>query len=207
MMPQAQKGKPAPLPLQVLFQRYRVDEDHARAVADHALALFDRLQHLHELPAERRQLLEVAALLHNVGLTTDPDRHHTVGRDILLTHPPAELDADEGKAVALTTFLHRKRITPEKLDRLEAQPLFADLPSSVQEETLVLAALVRIADGLDYSQTGSSEVGLARQDGDTVWIEVAGPYADIDAARAEKKSDLWYLLFEIELRFESNDDW
>lgn len=207
MTPQAQKGSSAPLPIQVLFERYRVDEDHARAVADHALALFDRLHDLHGLPEDRRQLLEIAALLHNVGLTTDPDRHHTVGRDILLTHPPAELGADEQRIVALTTFLHRKRITPEKLDRLEGQSLFTELPPPLQEETLILAALVRIADGLDCSQTGSSEVGPAHQEGDRVWIPVTGPYAGIDAARAEKKSDLWYLLFEIELEFEPASDW
>lgn len=206
-MDQEQKGRSHPLPLQVLFQRYRVDEDHARAVADHALALFDRLRDLHGLPAERRPLLEMAALLHNVGLATDPDRHHTAGRDILLAHPPAELDPDEQRTVALTTFLHRKRITPEKLDRLETQPLFAELAPSIREEALILAALVRIADGLDYSQSGSSSVGQAHQGEDTVWIEVSGPHAGIDSARAEKKSDLWYLLSGIELRFESTSDW
>jgi exopolyphosphatase/pppGpp-phosphohydrolase len=176
-------------------------------VADHALALFDRLHDLHDLPEERRRLLEVAALLHNVGLTTDPDRHHTVGRDILLAHPPAELDTDARRTVALTTFLHRKRITPEKLDRLEDRALYAELPPPLQEEALVLAALVHIADGLDYSQSGSSKLGPAHREGDTVSIEVTGPYADIDANRAEKKSDLWYLLFEIELRFETAVDW
>lgn len=207
MAPQAQKGRSTPLPLQVLLQRYRVDEDHARAVADHALALFERLADLHGLPEARRRLLEVAALLHNVGLTTDPDRHHTAGRDILLAHPPAELDAHERRTVALTTFLHRKRITPEKLARLEDRPLFTELPPPLQEEALILAALVRIADGLDYSQSGSSEVGAAQWEGESIWIEVTGPYADIDAARAEKKSDLWYLLFETELRFETTSDW
>ncbi|MEE8392224.1 MAG: CHAD domain-containing protein, partial [Anaerolineae bacterium] len=193
---------PEPWPLETLFDRYSVDRTHARTVADHALALFDHLLPFHALPPERRSLLETAALLHNVGWQTDPDRHHIVGRDILLAHPPAELDDYERQIVALTTFLHRKRITRKKLDTLARQPLFADLPAPVQTEALALAALVRLADGLDYSQADSS-LGQVQQREGTVEIEVVGPYAGVDAGRAQAKSDLWRRLFEMDLRFES----
>ena len=192
----------APWPLEALFDHYRVDRTHARTVADHALALFDHLLPVHGLPPERRPLLETAALLHNVGLETDPARHHIVGRDILLAHPPTELDDDEQLMVALTTFLHRKRITAEKLDRL-AQGPFANLPAPAQAETLALAALVRIADGLDYSQAGSSQLGQVQQRENVFEIEVTGPYAAVDADRAQAKSDLWRLLFETDLRFKT----
>jgi len=194
---------PQPLALETLFDRYEVDRMHARTVADHALALFDHLLPFHGLSPERRSLLETAALVHNVGLETDPDRHHIVGRDILLVHPPAGLDDHERRIVALTTFLHRKKITPRKLDKLAQQPLFADLPAPVQAETLALAALVRLADGLDYSQTGtgSSQLGQVEQREGTVEFQVLGPYAAADASQAQAKSDLWQLLFETELHF------
>ncbi len=200
--------------LETLFDRYAVDETHARTVADHALALFDHLLPFHSLPPERRSLLETAALLHNVGLETDPDRHHAAGRDILLAHPPVGLDDHERRIVALTTFLHRKRITRKKLDKLAQRPLFADLPPSAQSEALALAALVRLADGLDYSQTGSSRIERVQQQAvpspfqgrpgrNVVEIEVTGPYAALDADRAQAKSDLWQLLFEAALHFRS----
>ena len=194
---------PQPLTLETLFDRYGVDRRHARTVADHALALFDLLLPFHGLPPERRSLLETAALVHNVGLETGPDRHHIAGRDILLAHPPAGLDDHERRIVALTTFLHSKRITPKKLDKLAQQPLFADLPAPVQAETLALAALVRLADGLDYTQagTGSSQLGQVEQREGTVEFEVLGPYAAADAGRAQAKSDLWRLLFETDLYF------
>ncbi len=199
-------------PLETLFDRYGVDRTHARTVADHALALFDHLVPFHGLPLERRSLLETAALVHNIGLQTDPDRHHIVGRDILLAHPPVGLDDHERQMVALTTFLHRKRITPRKLNNLARTP-FANLPESVRAETLALAALVRVADGLDYSQTGSSRLGRVRQregrlpssqgegGGGVVEIEVMGPRGAIDADRAQKKGDMWRLLFETDLQF------
>ena len=154
---------PQPWPLEILFDRYGVDRAHARTVADHALALFDHLLPFHGLPPERRPLLETAALVHNVGLETDPNRHHVAGRDILLAHPLAGLDEHERQMVALTTFLHRKRITPGKLNKLAQQTLFANLPAPVQIETLTLAALVRMADGLDYTQAGTSRLGQVRQ--------------------------------------------
>lgn len=189
--------------LEELCRRYDVDMAHARAVADHALALFDHLSPFHGLSPQRRSLLETAALLHNVGLETDPNRHHTAGRDILLSNPLVELDDQERLIVALTTYLHRKRMTPKKLEKKVSKPAFADLPESVRAEALVLAALVRLADGLDYTQTGSSQLGQVQVREGLVEIEVTGPYATIDAARAQKKSDLWQLLFETDLQFEA----
>jgi CHAD domain-containing protein len=191
---------PQPWPLEILFDRYGVDQMHARTVADHALALFDHLSSVHGLPLERRPLLETAALVHDVGLQADPDRHHIVGRGILLAHPPTGLDDDERLIVVLTAFLHRERITPKKLRKLSKSSL-ADLPQPLLDEALALAALVRLADGLDCSRTGTSRLGEIRQQEAIVEIEVVGSYAATDAGRAQEKADLWQLLFEKHLEF------
>jgi CHAD domain-containing protein/inorganic triphosphatase YgiF len=191
---------PQPLTLEALFERYQVDQAHARTVADHALALFDHLHPFHGLPSEQRSLLETAALLHNVGMVADPDRHHIVGRDILLAHPLAGLDDAQRLMLALITFLHRKRITRQKLSKL-AQPPFDALPEPAMQQALAMAALVRMADGLDYSQTESSRLELVWQREGLVEIEVTGPQAAVDADRAQTKSDLWRLLFDVDLRF------
>jgi len=189
-----------PLPLDELLERYHVDQKHARHVTEHALALFDNLSPHHGLPRERRPLLETAALVHDVGMETDLDRHHIAGRDILLAHPPAGLDEQERLMVALITFLHRKRITRKKLDKL-AQTTFAKLDEDARNEALAMAALVRLADGLDYSQTSSSRLGKIRQSNGFVEIEVDGAFAPVNAKRAQKKSDLWHALFEADLKF------
>jgi CHAD domain-containing protein len=193
--------QPEPQPLKALFKRYLVDRAHARAVADHALALFDHLSHFHGLPPKRRPLLETAALLHNIGLAAAPSGHHKAGRDILLTYPPEELDDEERLMVALTTYLHRKPMTSRKLDRKTSQAAFAGLSRRAREDALGLSALIRLADGLDYSQTQSTELGPIVQHDARMEFEVTGPYAAIDAARAQERSDLWRMLFEVELRF------
>jgi CHAD domain-containing protein len=197
--------RPVPLSLDALFDRYRVDRAHARAVTDHAVALFELLDPFHGLPPERRSLLETAALMHNIGLSSDPDRHHVVGRDILLSHPPEGLNRQQRLTVALTTYLHRKRMTRRNLEKKTSKHAFADLTGEAREEALALAALVRLADGLDYSQTGTSEIGQVRVEGNRTEIEVIGPYAAVDARRAEEKSDLWDLVSDMELQFAAAD--
>ena len=192
---------PEPQPLETLFKRYLVDRDRARFVADQALTLFDHLKAFHKLPQERRTLLETGAMVHNIGLTSDPERRDTAGRDILLSHPPQELDEEERLMVALTTYLHRRQNASKGLDKRAAKRLFRELSRTGREEALILAALIRMANGLDYSQTQSSRLEEFAQREGVIDVEVTGPYAAIDAARAEERSDLWSLLHDVELRF------
>ena len=195
-----QQPPPQPWPLSLLFERYGVDRSHAQSVANHALALFDHLARIHGVPPERRPLLEVAALVHNIGLVSDAHRHHIVGRDILLAHPPAGLNPDERQVVALTTFLHRRPVTAQGLEALINSEL-ADWPADWRTQALALAALVRMADGLDYSQ-GNSRLVRIQQLGDRVRVVLTGPFAGVDAKRARHKSDLWQLLFNMPIEFE-----
>ncbi len=191
-----------PLTVAELCRRYRVDMAHARHVAELALALFDLTAEVHGLPAERRDLLEKAALLHNVALTTDPARHHTTGRDVILAHPLADLDGQQRQMVAATTFLHRKKFRKKKL---EAEVL-ASLPEAVRHDTLILAALLRMADGLDYTQSQTTTLGQATPIHRGLEIRVSGPQAGEDAARAGQKADLWQWLFPVTLRFVTDEE-
>ena len=193
-----------PLPLEALFQRFGVDRAHARTVADNALVLFDELAAVHGLPRGRRSLLEMAALVHNIGLETDPGRHHAAGRDILLKHPPATLNELESSVVALTTFMHHTRITPKRLAKLSKSAV-RTLPGSALDEARVLAALVRVADGLDYSQSSSTHIDAVSIRGEVVEVLVSGGHAAADAARARVNSDLWRLLFAEGIRFAAVD--
>jgi len=196
------EAPPEPWAVETLFNTYGVDATHAIGVAVRALALFDHLLPFHGLSPDRRALLETAALVHDVGLQADPDQHHVAGRDILLRHPPEGLNAEERQIVAMMVFLHRKRISRKKLRALE-DTAFAALPRSVQVEALTMAALLRMADGLDYSQTGTSRIGEVRRLDGAVEFTVTGPDAAVEAARAQQKSDLWHLLFDTAVRFSS----
>jgi CHAD domain-containing protein len=181
-----------------LCRRYGVDMAHARHVADLAVALFDVTAEFHSLPPERRDLLETAGILHNVGFTSYPEKHHTVGRDIILEHPLVELEEAEQQIVACTTALHRKRFKPKRLDK---EPSFLALPPGVRDDALATGALIRMADGLDYSQSQTTLLGQAQSFPQGIVLPVLGPLAAEDAARAQEKADMWHHLFDVQLRF------
>lgn len=184
-------ARPAMESITSLCERYHVDLAHAGHVARLTVALFDALQPLHQLAPRARELAEAGALLHNVALSIDPAHHHTAGRDIIAAAQLAGFTQAERLALACIAAFHRKAVRPE------TEPLFQALNPAQQHEALVLSALVRIADGLDYSQTQSTRIDSVDIDAgeSPIRLRVKGPHSHEDAARAAKKADLWATLF------------
>ncbi|MEF3274685.1 MAG: CHAD domain-containing protein [Chloroflexus sp.] len=168
--------------VETLLTTYRVDRSHARRVADHALTLFDAIAASRKWPATARHLVEAGALLHNVGLTTDPPDHHLVGRDIILRH---ELGDETDQAIlAAIVALHRRK------PRAALEPAVLCLKGRKRKLALALAAIVRVADGFDYSQTQTTQVQVIARNG-RLSLRVSGPHATVDSERALAKADLW----------------
>lgn len=184
-----------------LYRCYDVDLAHARHVASLALRLFDASQEYHGLPASSRRLLELGAMLHNLGMNLDPERHHIAGRDVLLESPVRELSEDERLMVAAMAFLHRKQMTRKKLKKKTV----LNVPQKRRRETLNLAALIRIADGLDYSQSQMTHIIETNATPAVIEVVLQGPYAVHDAVRAEDKADLWNLLHPVRFYFRVMD--
>ena len=133
---------------------YGIERSHADNVARNALELFDILDSIHGLDPEMRKFVEIAALVHDTGVATDFENHHKAGRDILRLHPPSELPERLWPVVAWTAFLHKKKIGKKKLAKLKGKA-FGKMPEDLQDLTLKAAALIRLADALDYSRMES----------------------------------------------------
>ena len=190
---------PEPLPLEALFHKYGIERSHADNVARNALELFDILQSIHGLDPELRKFVEIAALVHDAGAVTDFEDHHKAGRDILRLHPPSELPERLWPVVAWTAFLHKKTIGKKKLRKLKGKD-FGKMPEDLQDLTLRVAALVRLADALDYSRM-ESRLGKVTFGKRGIRFEIEGQGAAIDAERMAKKGDLWHLLYDTKLEF------
>lgn len=173
-----------------LLEAYKVDLAHARQVADLSLALFDAVQGRYELPKDTRRLVEIGGLLHNVGLTTDPPAHHLVGRDIVLRHALEDLPAREQAIVACMVAFHRKKVRPE------LEPAFLSLGKKGRRLALQLSAILRVGDGLDYSQTQTTAVATVEPGDPGMLLRLTGPHAESDGARAIAKADLWRKVFD-----------
>lgn len=188
-----------PLPLEDLYHIYGIERSHADNVARNALELFDVLKSIHGLDPEIRDLVEIAALVHDTGVATDFENHHKAGKNILLLHPPSELPEQLRPVVAWTAFLHKKRVGKEKVKKLKGKA-FGEMPKDLQDLTLKVAAIIRLADALDYSRM-ESRLGKATFKTRKVRFEIIGQGAAVDAERMYKKGDLWHLLYDTELEF------
>jgi CHAD domain-containing protein len=109
-----------------------------------------------------------------------------------------ELEKVEQRMVACTTAFHRKKFKPK---RLKKEPSFTALPAEVQDDALAMAALIRLADGLDYSQSQTSTLDEAQRSPQAIQVPITGSHATEDAARAQEKADMWHHLFDVQLRF------
>ena len=118
---------------------------HCRQVRDLAVALFDQLPALHRLGAAERDLLAAAALLHDIGWTVSHDKHHKHAFRLIRENQRrlAGFSAAEVELIANIARYHRKA-----LPVLKHKP-FAALAGSDREIVRKLAALLRVADGLD----------------------------------------------------------
>jgi exopolyphosphatase/guanosine-5'-triphosphate,3'-diphosphate pyrophosphatase len=128
-----------------LGRRFQFDEPHAVQVARLADDLYDRLADVHRLPPRARQLLEAAALLHDIGHAVSVHSHHKHTFYLVANADLPGFSDRERELVALVARYHR-RSHPGR-DRRDLETL------SVSELGLVrkLVAILRVADALDRS--------------------------------------------------------
>jgi exopolyphosphatase/guanosine-5'-triphosphate,3'-diphosphate pyrophosphatase len=128
-----------------LGRKYNVDANHAALTARLARQMFDQSRALHKLGPEERLLLEVGALLHDIGHFISSMDHDKHGYYILQANRLIGLNAGQQEIVANLVRFHRR--TGPTLD----DPAFKALPQRQRITVAKLSALLRLADGMDVS--------------------------------------------------------
>jgi exopolyphosphatase / guanosine-5'-triphosphate,3'-diphosphate pyrophosphatase len=123
----------------------QVDGSHAEHVRLLAVQIFDALKAkgLHTLGDQERELLEAAALLHDVGYHISSDQHHKHSYYIIRNTPLLGFTNDEEELIANIARYHRKSHPKPKHENYQRVP--------PEKRLLVnlLAGILRIAEGLD----------------------------------------------------------
>jgi exopolyphosphatase/guanosine-5'-triphosphate,3'-diphosphate pyrophosphatase len=127
--------------------RCQCDAQHIEQVRRLALELFDRLAEPLAAGPEERGLLEVAAVLHDVGQLVSYRKRHEHSYELIMHAEHLRLSARERQLVALAARYHRQEV-PSKKD-----PEFAALGKPERGIVRRLAAILRVADGLDRGYT------------------------------------------------------
>jgi exopolyphosphatase / guanosine-5'-triphosphate,3'-diphosphate pyrophosphatase len=181
-----------------LGRRCNFDEKHAQQVAKLALTLFDQLHEVHGLGAghtqedgkRTRELLEYAALLHDVGWHIGHSGHHKHSLYLIKNGDLEGFSLNELDIVANAARYHRKSM-PKK-----SHPDYVALDARSRELVWKLASLLRIADALDRGHYGNVTAlrTIVRRDSVSLLLETsADPELELWAARL--KGDMFEATF------------
>ncbi|MBA2396538.1 MAG: hypothetical protein H0V70_27760 [Ktedonobacteraceae bacterium] len=177
------------------------DWPHARHIGYLSTQLFEVTFPLHALDAQAQRQLERAALLHNTGMLIESRRHHKHSFRLINETRLPDFTDEERYEIACIARYHRRAL-PDT-----AHEEFAALNRNARKRVSALAALLRVADALDFNHDGrvlrlAVEPGLSNQRVWTLLLWVR-PLADLDEEleHAYAKADLFEKVFRHKLRF------
>ena len=173
-----------------LARRCGSDEGHATQVARLATILFDQTLPLHRLGQSDRQLLEYAALLHDIGEHVSVEGHHK-HTAYLIEHGRLRGFAPDEIAVLATLGRYHRRNDPKP-----AFEPFGSLSEERRADTLALLSLLRLADGLDRGHASAiDQVDVELTDDRVRLLVSAGGDLDLEVWGLRRKRDLFERLF------------
>jgi len=182
---------------QATAQKYRVDMRHAEQTRILATRLFDELTNEHQLAERHRLLLEVAAILHEVGAFVSSRAHHKHSYYLIANSEIIGLTQDELVLVANVARYHR-RSRPKP-----SHPDYITLPRERRMIVNKLAALLRIADALDVSRTQQVGDFQSRIDNNGLIISVkGGGDLTLEHRSLAEKGDMFQDIYGLRVRLD-----
>lgn len=185
------------------------DFAHARQVTRLALSLFDSLQPRITAGGPRsvqtqgaRRILEVAAMLHDIGTFIAYSRHHKHSAYLIANAEIPGLTETE-KGLASNVARYHRRAHPR-----ERHPEFVILPEESRSLVRKLAGILRIADGLDRTHDGRVR-GLQVKGGRGRALRVgveSGKDLELELWAVRQKAALFHEAFDMEIHFDAAPD-
>jgi exopolyphosphatase/guanosine-5'-triphosphate,3'-diphosphate pyrophosphatase len=166
--------------------------EHGRAVAALAGRIFEQLAEPFDLPPGDRLLLECAARLQDVGYVINYDQHHKHSYHLIRNSRLPGIRGHDLELVANVARYHRGAHPKRKHGNLER------LSSQDQQRVQRMAAILRLAGGLDRSRTQQVRDALVRLEDGTVHVEaVADEEPQVDLWGAKRRVDLFEKVFAV----------
>ncbi|MEM0448901.1 MAG: CHAD domain-containing protein [Methanomassiliicoccales archaeon] len=171
--------------IRMIYKNYLGEDSHTEQVIRLSTALFDSLCDELSLKDKDRFLLRCAAALHDIGWREGRVKHHKTSQRMIMEAEGLPLDEDERRMVASVARYHRKAL-PKK-----NHPLICNMSGKERRRLEALAALLRLADGLDSSHGTKVKEISCEVTCDKIIIRcLATPPIDMEDEDAKAKSDL-----------------
>jgi exopolyphosphatase/guanosine-5'-triphosphate,3'-diphosphate pyrophosphatase len=174
-----------------LGKKYDYSEPHALCVASLSLKLFDLLKEDHGLGPKERLLLEVSAILHDIGMFISVSGHHK--------HSSYLVDAADifgirkaDKNIISNVVRYHRRATPQP-----THVSYMSLPKTDRAIASKLAAILRVADSLDRSHQQKIRNFTLERAGGTyhLWVDEEVGDVSIERDGLLKKADMFTDVF------------
>jgi exopolyphosphatase/guanosine-5'-triphosphate,3'-diphosphate pyrophosphatase len=150
-------------------RKYAYDAEHGAFTARMAARLFNQSLSLHHLTENERLLLEIAAMLHDIGHFINTLEHDKHGYYLLCYHTLIGLTTAEQAVVANIVRYHRKAPPTASDENIKL------LPQKDRLAVIKLCALLRLADALDTSHTSRvRDVSLEQRTGGVWHLKLLG---------------------------------
>ncbi len=171
-------------------RRLGFDEMHGRHVAALSQVLFRALQREHGLDSHYELILHVAALLHDLGYAVNARSHHKHSMYLILNGELFGLSERDVMLAALTARYHR-RSTPRA-----THPMYASLDWESQTNVAKMAAILRVADALDRSNTQRvRDIQCSREEGALVISVPGGHDLSLEQLSLSQKGKMFTEIF------------
>ena len=181
-----------------LAENYHYEKKHSHHVKYLALQLFDQTKSLHRLSEKAREYLEAATILHEVGLFVSHMQHHRHSYYLIRNAELFGYTENEKEIIANIARYHRKS---------HPKPKHEGFNFLSNEEMLLvtkLAALLRIADGLDRSHASKIHQLKVRKVKNKLRIRIYSKkksHPDLELWGANRKKDLFEIVFRKKIEF------
>jgi exopolyphosphatase / guanosine-5'-triphosphate,3'-diphosphate pyrophosphatase len=161
-------------------ERCHYEAPHAHHVRELSLQLFDAIGPRLGCDGADRRILSDAALLHDVGYHINYENHHKHSYHLIVHADLLGIGPEEQVAIANVARYHRGARPKRSHDA------FAQLDRSWQRRVQRLAAILRVADGLDRGHAGAVRRIKVR------WTERALRISPLPAAKVRNlRLELW----------------
>lgn len=182
-----------------LADRSDVEPTHSSHVARLALRIFDQTETLHHLQTGERELLEYAALLHEVGMHVSYQGYQKHSY-YLISHAGLRGFTPDHVAVIANVARYHRKSPPDASDGT-----FTALTPRQQEVVQKLTAILRVADALDRGRRRAvRDVGIeVREDEVRFHVRRRGN-AEVELESAVKRAAYFSKLFGMRVRFEAS---
>jgi len=193
-----------PLRLRSILQLARscnFDEQHAWHVARLAQSLFDQLRELgfHRYGAKERELLEYAAIVHDIGCFLSHSGHQRHAYYLVRYSDLLGFNDTDIAIIANIAYYHRKNAPRRKHENLR------DIDRAGIRLIATLSAILRIAEGLDRSHLGLVQavvVTAVRKPNRVLITLFSDSTCELELWGAETNADLFTEVFGRSISFQ-----